>query len=132
MYRCPKCRYEFELPMWSTYRGELHKAFCPACGHTMSRGPWRRILILIGTLLAVQLVGSGLMHGSRYFGIPGTATPVVAVDAANLRKQPSMDAPVVRTLRRGDAVEVISRADGWTRVRVRGMEGYVRSTLLRE
>ena len=118
--------------MWSTYRGELHKAFCPACGHTMSRGPWRRILILIGTLLAVQFVGSGLMHGSRYFGIPGTSTPVVRVDAANLRKQPSTDAPVVRTLRRGDAVEVISTADGWTRVRAGGTEGYVRSTLLRE
>lgn len=131
MYRCPKCRYEFERPFWSTYRGELYKAFCPSCGRSLSPSAWKGLLRIVVILVAVQLVGSGLIWGSRYFSdAPAGSASVVRVDVANLRGGPSKDASVIRTLHRGDAVEVVSRTNEWSRVRVNGREGYIHSQLL--
>lgn len=89
------------------------------------------MLKIVLVLVAVQMVGSGIMWGSQYFeGSSPASASVVRVDVANLRGGPSKDASVIRTLHRGDAVEVVSRTNEWTRVRVNGREGYIHSQLL--
>ena len=49
---------------------------------------------------------------------------------ANLRKEPSTDATVLDTLLRNTEVKVLSEENGWAKVTVKGMTGYVSKDLV--
>ena len=49
---------------------------------------------------------------------------------ANLRKEPSTDATILDTLLRNTEVTVISEEDGWAKVKVKGMTGFVSKDLI--
>ena len=60
-----------------------------------------------------------------------STTTLRTVSRVNFRTGPSMDASVIRTLDSGLSVEVLERdPHGWTRVRINGTVGYIRSDLL--
>ena len=49
----------------------------------------------------------------------------------NLRKEPSLNAPIVAMLPRGTKVEVLSESNGWAKVKVNGKTGYVSAQYLK-
>ena len=49
---------------------------------------------------------------------------------ANLRKEPSTDATILDTLLRNTEVKVLSEENGWSKVKVKGMTGYVSKDLI--
>jgi len=49
---------------------------------------------------------------------------------ANLRKEPSTDATVLDTLLRNTEVKVLSEENGWSKVTVKGMTGYISKDLI--
>ncbi|MFZ2632255.1 MAG: peptidoglycan DD-metalloendopeptidase family protein [Desulfosalsimonadaceae bacterium] len=58
----------------------------------------------------------------------GAASPeigVVGVDRLNMRQGRGIDHPLVKVLEKDDQVQVISRSDGWIKVRHEGDVGYV-------
>ncbi len=56
---------------------------------------------------------------------------VVDVRSANVRNNPSSDAPIIAALSRGNIVEVIKNEKGWAKIAINGTEGWVASRLLR-
>ncbi len=69
---------------------------------------------------------------------PNTTTPPVTTTktlytnskTVNLRKQASTSSGIVVSLAQNTPVEVISEANGWSKVKVSGKEGYISSALL--
>lgn len=69
---------------------------------------------------------------------PNTTTPPVTTTktlytnskTVNLRKQASTSSGIVASLTQNTPVEVISEANGWSKVKVSGKEGYISSALL--
>ena len=56
---------------------------------------------------------------------------LVTTDSVNFRSGPSIDASVISVLNAGNSVEVLEHdPSGWSRVRVSGTEGFIRSDLL--
>jgi hypothetical protein len=136
MYQCPRCRYEFERPMWSTYNGDLYKAFCPACGYKISRGclgtALKWLLILTVAQIVLSSIGA-LLLGSGRNQQPTAPAAVVAVEVANLRVAPARDATVITRLQRGDTVRVLQPdSAGWTQVRTGRHRGFVSSGLVKK
>ena len=59
------------------------------------------------------------------------AESLVTTDRVNFRTGPSLDADVIATLNAGASVEVLEHDPaGWSRVRVNGADGYIRSDFL--
>lgn len=63
---------------------------------------------------------------------PATATKTLYTNSktVNLRKQASTSSGIVVSLAQNTPVEVISEANGWSKVKVSGKEGYISSALL--
>ncbi len=54
----------------------------------------------------------------------------VRVDSANLRAAPDQKSKVLRSVKRGAKVQVVSQMGDWTRVRVGTLDGYISRPLL--
>ena len=61
-----------------------------------------------------------------------TKTLYVKETAINVREKPSKDSEVLLSLYLNEEVEVVSEENGWYKVKVKGIEGYISSSLLSE
>lgn len=60
-----------------------------------------------------------------------SAEPATVIRATELKKEPATDAATVAQLPENSAVEALERKSGWTRVKARGTEGWVKMLTLR-
>lgn len=57
-------------------------------------------------------------------------TGTVNVDTVRVRKKPTTDSAIVELVSIGDKITIIGEEDNWYKVKVNGIEGYIRSDLL--
>lgn len=81
------------------------------------QAPERGIWLLLAVVLTAVILPVSLAQGQE--------TGVVLVDRLNLRPEPGTHAPPIKTLRKGEEVQILDRESGWLRVRHADSEGYI-------
>jgi len=84
-----------------------------------------RFLCLTGDGRLVTIFEDGVLEPVETLGISAKASSSV-----RMREAPGKTAVVIRTLSKGDRVEVLLRGEGWTQVQYKGETGYVMSRYL--
>ena len=78
--------------------------------------------------VAALLVSGMLAFSPLSQALAASATYTVNADKVNIRKSPSTDAGIVKTIRRGEEVTLVSGSlDGWLQVSYGSTIGYVSS-----
>ncbi|WP_373601614.1 SH3 domain-containing protein, partial [Paraclostridium bifermentans] len=63
---------------------------------------------------------------------PDTNLKSVTATSLNVRSGPSTSHSVVGSLKQNEVVEVISESNGWSKIKFKGLDGYVSSTYLKD
>ena len=83
-----------------------------------------RFLCLTGDGRLVTIFEDGVLEPVETLGISAKVSSSV-----RMREAPGKTAVVIRTLSKGDRVEVLLRGEGWTQVQYKGETGYVMSVI---